>query len=360
MKNVLISGYYGFGNIGDEAILKAMIAEFNRMAHKADVTVLSGNPKETSDKFGIKTEDRSHIFKVISAIRKCDVLISGGGSLLQESTSRISIYYYLFIYFVALAFKKKIVIYSQGIGPVHRAFTKKMIKYVFDKAFSISVRDIQSKNELISYGIAAHKIVVTADPVVGFSKFGKASGLELLEKEAFEKKWPTIGFAIKNSKNKCVVEDFVKIIDDLKKQPCNIILLPFHQKEDQELIRKIKEQSGHDIIALTEKLEVKTVFSLIENLDVLVGVRLHALIFAAVSETPIVGISYDPKIDAFLHSIDECVVTKIDSLDIEKTVEAIHEAIAHKESIQDRLKMQVFKHRIKLTKYNSHVDQLLD
>lgn len=360
MKKVLISGYYGFGNIGDEAILKAMITEFNKMAHKAEVTVLSGNPVETNSKFHVQSEDRSHLYKVIQAIRKCDVLISGGGSLLQESTGRLSVFYYLFIYFVALIFRKKIVIYSQGIGPVHRKFTKKLIKYVFNKAFSISVRDRQSRDELISYGLDPHKISVTADPVIGFTKFGKELGEKVLESKGYIKEIPTIGFALKNSTNKCVVEDFVKIIDKLKEKPCNIVLLPFHQKEDQAIIEDIVKLSKHTIIAASDRYEVNTVFSLIENFDVLVGIRLHALIFSSVSETPVVAISYDPKIDAFMTSINQKAVSEIDTIDIDMTVKTINETIANKKKIQDQLKIQVFKHKIKLTQYNSQIDQLLD
>ena len=82
---------------------------------------------------------------MMKAVKQNDVLISGGGSLLQESTGKLSIFYYLFIYFIAMIFRKDIVIYSQGIGPVYRKLSKKIIKFVFNRVASISVRDQASK-----------------------------------------------------------------------------------------------------------------------------------------------------------------------------------------------------------------------
>lgn len=360
MKKILISGYYGFGNIGDEAILKAMVSEFSTMEQEIDLTVLSQNPEQTKELFGVKAEDRSHIFKVIKSIKSCDVLISGGGSLLQESTSKMSIFYYLFIYFVALICKKKIVIYSHGIGPVYRKFTKSLIRFIFKRASSISVRDLNSKTELISYGVAEEAIDVTADPVIGFKKFGKEKGYSILDKTSHNRAIPTIGMSIKGSKEKCVVDEFVEIIDKLKAQRCNIVLVPFHQTEDQKIMKDINEQSAHELIIIDKKHSVEEVFSLIECFDVLVGVRLHALIFAAVAETPVVGISYDPKIDAFLQSIGEKAIGKINALDTQKTVDSIMNTIEQNKEKKHQLNLAVFKHKLQLTKYNSNIEKMLD
>lgn len=361
MKKILISGYHGFGNIGDEAILKAMLAEFDKMDREMELTVLSQKPEETSNHYNVKAVDRSSLWRVVKTLRKTDILVSGGGSLLQESTGRLSIFYYLFIYFVAMIFRKKTIIFSHGIGPVYRSFSKKLICFVFNRASCISVRDKRSKEELMSYGVSGDKIDVTADPVISFNKFGRDKGVELFSTYGmYDPSLETIGFAIKSSKGSQVEEDFVKIINRLKEKPCNIVLIPFHYSEDLPLIEKIVKLTEHHIISINERHSVDEIFSMIETLDVLVGVRLHALIFSAVSETPLVGITYDPKIDAFLESIHEEAVCEINNIDTEAVVSAIEMHLESKEAIKNRLKMDVFKHKVLLTKYNSGIEAMLD
>lgn len=361
MKKLVISGYHGFGNIGDEAILKAMLAEFNKMDREIELTVLSQRPEETSKNFDVNTVDRSSIFKVIKTIYQSDILISGGGSLLQESTGRLSIYYYLFIYFVAMIFKKKIIIFSHGIGPIYRRRSKKLVQFVFNRASCISVRDKYSKEELISYGVKPYRIDVTADPVISFKKFGSKIGYELFHSYGnFDPNLPTIGFAVKGSKVKDVSDDFVKVINGLKETPCNIVLIPFHYSEDLSLIEKIVSKSQHQLISINEKHNVSEIFSIVEAVDVLVSVRLHALIFAAVSETPMVGITYDPKIDAFLESIHEEAICSIDDMKTDLLVTSIHHHLDNGEEIKKRLKSDVFKYKVLLTKYNSNIEAMID
>jgi len=361
MKKIVISGYHGFGNIGDEAILKAMLAEFGQMDREIELTVLSQKPDETSKKYKVKAVNRSSMLRVVNTLRKSDILVSGGGSLLQESTGKLSIFYYLFIYFVAMIFRKKTIIFSHGIGPVYRTFTKKLICFVFNRSSCISVRDKRSKEELITYGVKAEKIDVTADPVISFKKFGSKKGKALLDTYGkYDPNLETIGFALKSKRGSNVEEDFVRIINKLKEKPCNIVLIPFHYSEDLPLIEKIVKLTEHNIISVNERHSVEEVFSMIESLDVLVGVRLHALIFSAVSETPLVGITYDPKIDAFLESIHEQAVCSIEDINTESVVSAIELHLENNEAIRDRLKMDVFKHKVLLTKYNSGIEAMLD
>lgn len=361
MKKILISGYYGFGNIGDEAILSAMISEFKKTNNVTDITVLSNDPEQTEEDFNIDSVNRSSIVKVIKSIRSCDVLVSGGGSLLQDKTSRISIYYYLFIYFIALLFKKRIIIFSHGIGPINRKINKILIKFIFKRASSISVRDVESKEELITYGVDGNLINVTADPVISFKKFGKEDGIRALSgyDDVYDPKLPTVGFALKNDKKNCIKEDIVDVIKTIKsKQKCNIVLLPFHYKEDMYLIKDIKSLFA-DVIVVENKHSVNEIFSMIESFDILVGVRLHALIFAAVSETPVVGITYDPKIDAFLKSIDEKSICSADQIDKEGLVNSIEDKLTNNNVARENIRLKVFALKVKLVKYNNSIETIL-
>ncbi|MBN2795960.1 MAG: polysaccharide pyruvyl transferase CsaB [Clostridia bacterium] len=361
MSKILISGYYGFGNIGDEAILKTMIDALNQLEHPLSLTVLSNTPEETISHFKINAVNRSKIGPVVKAIRNCDVLISGGGSLLQESTGKLSIFYYLFIYFVAMAYKKKIIVFSQGIGPVYRNISKRLIAYVFNKVHSISVRDRQSKEELVAYGVKADKIIVTADPVMAFEQQTlKPEHFILSNYNHYDPNLKTIGFALKNNKSQDASKAFVEIIRKLKETPCNIVLVPFHFKEDQALIEEIVSELQEEVIAVKNRLSVDEMLNVIQSMDVLVGVRLHALIFAAVVNTPMVGISYDPKIDAFLESMEEHAICNIDSMDCLTLIKAIQERLVDNDKHKEKLYNRVGLYKSLLKDFNQQIDSVLE
>ena len=97
MVNILISGYYGFDNIGDESILRTLVSSLREHIPDCSLTVLSHNPTSTREKYGVEAVDRMSPMAILHAVKKCDMLISGGGSLLQDVTSSKSLHYYLSI-----------------------------------------------------------------------------------------------------------------------------------------------------------------------------------------------------------------------------------------------------------------------
>ena len=122
MGKVLISGYYGFKNFGDEAILSVLV---NHLKSKdANITVLSSDPEYTKSVYNVNSINSFDLKQVIKELKKTDILISGGGSLLQDATSLKSLIYYTGIIAVAKLFNKKIIIFAQGIGPVNNKFAR--------------------------------------------------------------------------------------------------------------------------------------------------------------------------------------------------------------------------------------------
>ena len=91
MSKIVISGYYGFNNAGDEALLTAILAALRAKEPKADITVISGNPGNTIAKHQVKSLYRFAAVRLLRAIREADLVISGGGSLLQDVTSKRSL-----------------------------------------------------------------------------------------------------------------------------------------------------------------------------------------------------------------------------------------------------------------------------
>ena len=147
MTRLVISGYYGFGNAGDEAMLAAILEAILEVVPDADITVISGNPGHTAANHGVKAIGRFDMFGILNAIGRCDLLISGGGSLLQDVTSKRSLYYYLSIITLATSFGKRVMLYAQGIGPLRRKRARQIVGQVLNKVTMITVRDERSKAE---------------------------------------------------------------------------------------------------------------------------------------------------------------------------------------------------------------------
>lgn len=307
MYKILISGYYGFNNIGDESILQAVVNNLTEKLEGVEITVLSQNPKSTTEKYGVRSVDRKSAFKVAAAVRECNLLISGGGSLLQDATSRKSIYYYLMIMWLAWIFRKKYFIYSQGIGPINSKISRAATASTLKRASGIVVRDEASKDLLIEIGVPGEEVTITADPVLGLKPVSLELGQSILKSEGIirlEGK-RLIGFAVKERKlNSHFVDELEKTIKALvEEEEAQVVLIPFHFQEDLAVIEELEKRLGKKVFAIKHKYLTNEMMSIIGNMDILVGVRLHSLIHAAIMKVRMIGISYDPKINSFLNSI---------------------------------------------------------
>src|SRR5699024_6237709 len=110
---VVLFGYYGFGNTGDEAILAAIIKSLQKLKENIKITVLSNNPSQTKQDYQVNAVNRWEFFQIKQAIKNADGVISGGGSLFQDITSKKSLLYYLFILKLAHYYDKPSFIYAQ-------------------------------------------------------------------------------------------------------------------------------------------------------------------------------------------------------------------------------------------------------
>ncbi|MDD5602599.1 MAG: glycosyltransferase [Eubacteriales bacterium] len=182
MCRILISGYYGFDNAGDEAILQSLVSELKAACPGLEIMVLSANPSKTSVDFGVHSVSRSNIIKMIQAVKNCDILISGGGSLFQDTTSFFNVWYYGGIIMLAFAMKKLVFAYAQGIGPVSSRLNKKMLRFIFNRVNNISVRDIRSMRQLKAIGVKRN-VSCTIDPAFLNKRATKKESFSLLKSE---------------------------------------------------------------------------------------------------------------------------------------------------------------------------------
>lgn len=357
MYKILISGYYGFHNIGDEAVLRCVTERLGRAVQNVDLTILSNDPADTQEKYNVSSVPRMNPIKVLRALMQTDMLISGGGSLLQDVTSRFSILYYLTIIFLALLLRKRVFIYSQGIGPIQSKFSRFLTGKLLKRVDGIAVRDAKSARLLEEIGISPDNISVTADPVLRLEKADMETGRNILASLGVDRSSGRllVGWAVKDA-GKQFLDEIEKCVRYLKKAyNADSVLIPFHYEQDAKVIKTLAGRLGDSAYYVTEKHLTDEMLSIIGNLDLLVGVRLHSLIYAAVSDVPSIGISYDPKIDAFLESISRQSVSDTHSFSLEKFQPAVEEVLEHREEIQKETASHVASLRQKLDRNDQMV-----
>jgi len=328
MKKILISGYYGFGNSGDDALLLSIIRDFDRKGLKKYVTVLSANPKETKRVYGVNAVNRLNPFALVYHLITARLFISGGGTLIQDGTSTKSLLYYLYLIKVAKMLGKKVMLYANGIGPVIREKNKVRVKKILNKVNCITVRDEKSMDELKILGITKPETVLTADPA--FLLDAEANIEKLKKKYSLEDIVCTSVRVPKNGDDKFAA-GVAKALDNVsEKYGAKAVILPF-QDADKEVSEKIASLMENEAIVVSEKLTVGQTLSMVGISQMCIGMRLHMLIYAASKGIPIVGIVYDPKVSGFMEYCNQDLFVDVKSVNEENLTELVDKCYSERE-----------------------------
>ena len=102
-----------------------------------------------------------------------------------------------------------------------------------------------------------------------------------------------------------------------------MVFLPMQYPEDVRTAEQVAALASHDMVVLPEEYSTSELLSIVGNMELLISIRLHALIFAGVMGVPMIGISYDPKVDRFLESVGEQPVGTLEDVDFERLMAQI-------------------------------------
>ena len=288
---VLLSGYYGKGNGGDEALLATLLQML-----PLDVTpvVLSGNPEETHRRYGVECYNRMAVLQVIKALRSCDAFVWGGGSLIQDSTSIISPFYYGGLMALAQVMGLKTVAWGQGIGPLLRSQTRFLAQRNFAGCTQVSVRDVASSRLLSDWSIPH---ILAPDPVWALESKPVPELVDLPK--------PRIAVTLRNhpqlTENR--LTNLIQALVNLQKETQTfILLLPFQKSEDLAIAEKIHTQlkDVSRVICSEDPQVLKGVF---RGVEMSIGMRLHSLIMAASEGSRCFALSYDPKVNHLMEDL---------------------------------------------------------
>lgn len=341
MIKVLISGYYGFHNIGDEAVLAAIINGLKQVLPRAEIVVLSANPAETRKTYGVKAIQRLNLITIFHELKNAQLFISGGGSLLQDVTGKLTIPYYTSLMQLAKMRNVPIIFFSQGYGPVTGQLGRSLTKQALQKADIITVRDAASRQALLDLGL--EEVTVTADPVFFLYPAEKARMKEIMISEhiPYNEKGPWIGVSIRPWTNQAhYLKEMATALDEIiDRHKANVLFIPFHHDQDREAIEKTRLQMKHfyETHVVEKQYRPEEILGMMDLLDVMVGMRLHSLIYAARCQVIPIGISYDPKVDSLLARLGYCAVGNTANLEASKVIEAVTDVLQADEAAHQKI-----------------------
>ena len=314
---VVICGAYGRGNAGDDAILEAILQEMRAIDPDMPITVLTKDPKATRLTYRVRTAGRMDVGTWKKAMRHAGLYINGGGSLIQDVTSRRSLWFYLHNIQAAHKAGCKVQMYGCGIGPVLREQHRKLAASVLNASVDvITLREPDSLKELQSMGVTKPEILLTADPALTLPAASEDEIDSVLLRAGIPPPGKYLCFALRNWKG---FEDKAPLFAQAAKYAYETYsLTPVFAAVEKHLdpVAGRLAAAGLDIphYFLDDAGSAGTIIGALSRMQAVVSMRLHALIFAAGQGIPLAGVVYDPKVSAFLRYIGQENFLDLDAL----------------------------------------------
>ncbi len=359
--DVVISGYYGFGNSGDDSILNAIIDDLRDACPNISITVLSQKPRETARDYNVSSVDRFDFLTLWKLFKHTRLLISGGGSLIQDVTSSKSLFYYLSVIKLAKLRGARVMLYANGIGPLTKNKNLRLVKNTLEKVDYITLRENSSLEELLRVMPKRDKCEVTADPVFNSAvEEGKAVD-KAIERGGIQKdeRFFVISMRDWSSLDPEAVNKICRMGDWVyQKYGIKPFVIPMQKKQDGNISKLIGEQLSVPYGICADGYEPGLMMGIIKRAEFVVGMRLHTLIYAVKTGVPAIAVDYDPKVAAVMNSINLQYSEKAEAIDEKRLCEYIEEVVENRSVICDaiRKKSEDFE---KLAKKNTEIALML-
>jgi polysaccharide pyruvyl transferase CsaB len=295
---LLLSGYYGFGNLGDEALLGVIVAQLRARFAGVEIDVLSASPEETASHYGVDATPRWNMRAVRGSIARADAVLSGGGGLLQNATSVRSVLYYAGILREAVRAHRKTMIFAQSIGPLDslgRFLVKRMCRGV-DRA---TVRDARSLALLHSL-LPETRTEQAADPVFLYEPAGAEFDPA---REGLQSPYAIVSVR-KAASMREGIGTIARSVDRLAdRHGIRSAFLPIGGVGDADVSTTIIRACKSAPMLLPE-YPLDRAAAILRGAHVVLGMRLHALILAARFAVPFLAMPYDPKVSSLCEDLE--------------------------------------------------------
>ncbi len=310
--DAIISGYYGFRNIGDDALLMSILKDLKSFKPDIRLMVLSRIPAGTARDFQVASINRANVLRIYQAMRKSKAFIYGGGNLLQDNTSTRSLFFYLSMVWLAKRLGLKVMFYANGIGPLKKSLNRLLTKKIINKVDVITLREALSFDELKHMEISKPRILLTADAALTVMDGYGSTSSGIVEKLGLNNGKPLLGISLRKYPGHERIEHekyetvIAQTVDHMaEKYDAYPVFFPMQHPEDVPILENVAAKMNNDSYIIKDKLDIQETYELISSFKMLIGMRLHALIFSAVAAVPMIGLVYDPKIQGFLDCIQQ-------------------------------------------------------
>ncbi|MBN1346937.1 MAG: polysaccharide pyruvyl transferase CsaB [Phycisphaerae bacterium] len=353
---IMVHGFYGAGNLGDEAILAGIVKQLHGGLESVQVMVISQDPEETERLHPVRAIHRHDLHGQSAALSEADLLVFGGGGLCNDYWSIRpadvlddawgSLAYYLRLPVLARLQGVPVAVYAQGVGPLTGASARRMVRVVFDDAAQITVRDGDSARLVRELGVKV-PVEVTADPAFSLTADDeeadgvlRASGVPVGER-------PVIGVSVRpfgsitEGRLNLLARSVGRFAAD---HDAHVLLLPFCVRgpsADVECCTAFASAMPEGVARtiLDAPLTPRGMLGVVGRTDLMVGMRYHASVFAIHRHVPVVSVAYDPKVTSLLAETGSAGLTLLDlnSLEAEVVDGALARTWEHRESIREAL-----------------------
>ncbi|MCL2004400.1 MAG: polysaccharide pyruvyl transferase CsaB [Oscillospiraceae bacterium] len=335
-----ICGAYGMDNAGDDAILEAILLEIRQEDPDVPVRILSRSPMET--RLACR-EHAFHSFNLLAfarAVHKSRVYLSGGGNLVQDITSRRSLWFYLFTIWLAKKRGCRVLMYGCGVGPVNKPFNRRLTAKILSRHVeTITLREVASQAELDLLGVKGPNILLSADPALILRSESDEKVDSVLLKQGVPPEGRYIGFALRDWPG---VEDRLPVIAEAveyayKAYGLTAVFVPVARRQDVRVGEAAAALIGCPCHVLRETGSARLTIGLLSRMQMVVAMRLHALIFAAGQGLPMVALPYNDKVTAFMEYMGLDLCLPLEQLSAPALTALIDKAAASRDEREKRL-----------------------
>lgn len=332
-QKIVLSGYYGFGNTGDELILSGILSDLRKRVQEIEFTVLSGDPIRTSKLHGVNAVLFNDLENVRKAIAGSDLVLIGGGGILFDaynntylperilSEDYFGLSYYATVLLLSHLYHVPSMFYAVGVGPLITAETRDLLISMFDLCSGISVRDQRSREIILSF-IEKHqylmeKIVLASDPAFSIDT-ETISDNECINFESFEKDRKKLAVSLRywdfGQAQSAWEQETAYALDALvAEDDYYVVFIPFQAnkgriiEDDYEVCERVRNCMANQsaVYLHKDKLTIHQCISMLKSCDAVLGMRYHSVLLALKEGIPVVGLEYDPKLRSIFAEYDQ-------------------------------------------------------
>ncbi len=330
-ESIVICGAYGRGNAGDDAILEAIVQEMRALDPERTICVMSRRPKETRLVYRTNAIYTFNVFAVLRRFRRAALYINGGGSLMQDVTSTRSIWYYCYTLRAAKKRGCKVMMYGCGIGPINRAGNRVMAAKTIDRSVDrITLRDDNSRSLLAEMGVTRPDIRVSADPTIILDPAPREVVSLAMEQSGIDPEGRYIGFGLRNWKglDAALPEIAAAANYAYERHGLTPVFVPIEFPNDLLPAERVGALLRCPWHAVRTRQPIEVTIGILARMKTVVGIRLHSLMFSAGQGVPVVGMSYDIKVDGFLKYIGSRTCLQLQTVRAEPLCRLIDECVS--------------------------------